>query len=67
MTAPSVTPGLWAVASAVLGRPVPVADRYPHVCGVTFHGTRTGQPYRYGGRDCAACHEQLAGARPGRP
>ena len=56
--------GLWLVASVVLGRPVPVADRYPHICGVTVTATRTGTPYRYRGRDCAACHEQLAG-QPG--
>lgn len=54
-------PGLWLVAGAALGRPVPVRDKYPHICGVTVTATRSGSPYRYGGRDCAACHEQLQG------
>ncbi|MFI6161712.1 hypothetical protein ACIA59_17415 [Micromonospora haikouensis] len=57
-----MTAGLWLVATAALGRPVPVAGRYPHVCGVTLHATRSGNPYRYGGRDCAAC---AAGIGPG--
>lgn len=59
-----IRPGLWAVASAVLGRPVSRAEKYPHLCGVTVAATRTGTPYRYSGRDCAACAEQL-GPRPG--
>lgn len=48
-------PGLWLVAAAALGRPVPVADRYPHICGSTVYATRSGSPYRYRRRDCAAC------------
>ncbi|MFG3418723.1 hypothetical protein [Micromonospora sp. NPDC048063] len=53
--------GLWLVATEVLRRPVATSDPYPHLCGVTHHGTRSGTPYRYSGRDCAACHHQLTG------
>ncbi|MEV0805750.1 hypothetical protein [Micromonospora sp. NPDC050200] len=59
-----IRPGLWAVASAVLGRPVSRAERYPHLCGATVTATRTGTPYRYKARDCAACSERL-GPGPG--
>ncbi len=55
--------GLWLVATAVLGRPVPVDERYPHVCGVTVEATRSGHPYRYLRRDCAACPHLATGGR----
>ncbi|WP_320069133.1 hypothetical protein [Micromonospora sp. RTGN7] len=54
-----MTPGTWLVATTVLGRPVPVAGRYPHLCGMTTTATRSGNPYRYTGRNCAACAQQL--------
>ncbi|SBT64245.1 hypothetical protein GA0070622_1215 [Micromonospora sediminicola] len=54
-------PGLWLVAGVVLGRPVPVTDRYPHLCGTTATATITGQPYRYRARDCAACPQRPGG------
>ncbi|MEU8264932.1 hypothetical protein AB0C02_30500 [Micromonospora sp. NPDC048999] len=53
--------GRWLVATVVLGRPAPAADPYPHVCGITVAATRSGQPYRYQRRDCAACHQRSAG------
>ncbi|WP_319460068.1 hypothetical protein [Micromonospora sp. RTP1Z1] len=55
-------PGLWLVASTALVRPVPAGGRYPHICGSTVFATRSGQPYRYRGRDCAACPQAPSGA-----
>jgi len=65
MTAPIARPGLWLVATIVLGRPVKVAEN-PHVCGVTVTETISRQPYRYQARDCPACAVQTA-RKVGRP
>lgn len=46
---------VWLGASHALGRPVPVAEPYPHICGQTAVGTTTGARYRLTRRDCAAC------------
>jgi hypothetical protein len=48
-------PGLWLAATHVLGRPVPVTGRYPHICSTTVTGPVTGQPFRTWRRDCPAC------------
>ncbi|WP_176738214.1 hypothetical protein [Micromonospora inyonensis] len=43
-------------ASILLGRPVPVDERYPHICGITLTGRATGRKrVRLQPRDCAAC------------
>ncbi|MFG2054789.1 hypothetical protein ACGFI9_12230 [Micromonospora sp. NPDC048930] len=65
MTAPIARPGLWLVASTVLGRPVKAAEN-PHVCGVTVTQTISRQPYHYKARDCSACAVRAAG-QGGRP
>lgn len=46
---------VWIGASHALGRPVPVAGPYPHICGTTVVGTMTGVKVRITRRDCAAC------------
>lgn len=60
-----MTPGTWIKASLALGRPVPVDEPYPHVCGHTATSPRTGLPVRLRWRDCAACadraYEDLTG------
>lgn len=56
MTPPA---GQWLGATLLLARPVPVTKPYPHVCGVAVTGTMTGRFVRLGGKDCAACAEQV--------
>lgn len=53
--------GQWLGASVLLGRPVLVAERYPHICRLVLpkSGIRT-EP-----RDCAACVGHRAPARQG--
>lgn len=53
--------GQWLGASVLLGRPVLVAERYPHVCRLTLpsSGLRTET------RDCPACVAHRAPARQG--
>lgn len=45
----------WLGASYVLGRPAPVAEAYPHICGQAVTGRMTGVKYKLLRRDCAAC------------
>jgi hypothetical protein len=58
--------GVWIGASYVLGRPVPVNEPYPHICGASVTGRITGRSVtlRHGVRDgyadCAACAHQQA-------
>jgi hypothetical protein len=59
-----VTGGVWVGASHVLGRPVPVDEPFPHVCGVDVTGTMTRRQFRLWARDCGACAEKRAPARP---
>jgi hypothetical protein len=47
--------GIWVGASHALGRPVPVGEPYPHICGLRVVGTMTGREYTLWRRDCAAC------------
>lgn len=54
--------GLWLLASLALGRPVPVDERYPHVCHITVASRMlAGRTVRLTARDCAACHHPAAG------
>jgi hypothetical protein len=46
---------VWLGASYALGRPVPVTEPYPHICGTNVVGRETGRRYRLWRRDCAAC------------
>jgi hypothetical protein len=47
--------GVWLVATAALGRDVPVDERpHPHVCGMTVAGRHGRERVLYR-RDCAAC------------
>lgn len=48
-------PGVWIGASYALGRPAPVAEPYPHICGIEVTGRMTGGRVRLWHRDCAAC------------
>ena len=58
MSAPVATPrGVWLGASHALGRPVPVDEPYPHICGIDIVGRMTGARYRLWRRDCGACVE----------
>lgn len=50
--------GVWLGASYVLGRPVPVAEPYPHLCSLSFIGRKTGKRIWIGRRDCAACVQE---------
>lgn len=52
--------GQWLGASIVLGRPVQVTERYPHICGVSLTGTMTGVFVRLRSKECATCAEQGA-------
>lgn len=48
--------GLWTVATAALGRDVPIEEQpYPHVCGAICYGRSGGPEVRLWKRDCAAC------------
>ncbi|MGC5664946.1 hypothetical protein ACN261_31935 [Micromonospora sp. WMMD723] len=51
--------GRWLGASVVLGRPVPVAAPYPHICRMTVTGLMTGVVYVVERRQCAACARPL--------
>lgn len=55
MTGVGVGVGLWLGASAVLGRPAPVDEPYPHICGTTLASPGTRATVRLRARDCAAC------------
>ncbi|MEW2383357.1 hypothetical protein AB0873_14880 [Micromonospora sp. NPDC047707] len=56
--------GVWLLASLALGRPAPVSERYPHVCGTVAPGwVPPHRPVRLRAKECAAC-PQLVG-RPG--
>lgn len=48
-------PGLWIVATLALGRPVRLADTYPHICGTRATSPATGATVRLAPRDCGAC------------
>ncbi|MCX4468952.1 hypothetical protein OOK41_01260 [Micromonospora sp. NBC_01655] len=60
-----MTTGRWLAASIALGRPVPVDERYPHICGVTLTGLMTAATVRLRPRQCAAC--AVAAAARGDP
>ena len=67
---PPVAPpaGVWLGASYVLGRPVPVAEPYPHICQMPVVGSMTGVQFTTWRRDCAACqHETHAKKQDGQP
>lgn len=54
--------GVWLLATLVLGRPAPAAERYPHVCGATTTGRLPPhRPVRLRARDCAACPQLVPG------
>lgn len=60
--------GVWVGASYALGRPVPVADPYPHICQIPVTGLMTGVQFTLWRRDCAACqHEAFAKSVGGEP
>jgi hypothetical protein len=46
---------VWLGASYALGRPVPVGETAPHVCGSLIVGRVTGRQVKLWRRDCAAC------------
>lgn len=48
--------GVWVGASYVLGRPAPLSEPYPHICGVTVTTRRTRERFRLRRIDCAACY-----------
>lgn len=47
--------GVWLGASYVLGRPVPVTEPYPHICGFQVLGRETRTYFEVWRRACAAC------------
>lgn len=51
--APTGPVGVWLGASYVLGRPAPVSEPYPHICGM-----RRPSGARIQERDCAAQHNK---------
>jgi len=56
---PPTATGTWIGASYALGRPAPVDEPYPHVCGHTVYGRVTpGIRVPLRRRDCAACVEK---------
>lgn len=55
--------GVWLGASYALGRPVPVTEPYPHLCGRLVPGGMTGRDVRITRTACAACAERAAPAR----
>lgn len=50
--------GVWLLATAALGRPVPAAEPYPHICGSIAYGRPGGPEIRLRARDCAACGKE---------
>lgn len=56
------TPGLWLVASTVLGEEVAGGKPYPHICGRIVPGKSTvsGKQVRMRTRQCLACAEEQA-------
>jgi hypothetical protein len=52
---PAPLRGIWLGASYALGKPAPVAEPYPHICGAAVVGRMTGRQVRLWRRDCAAC------------
>jgi len=54
--APPAPARRWLLASALLGKPVPVDEPYPHICGVELASIR----YRFTRRDCGACADHAA-------
>lgn len=58
--------GLWTVATAALGRDVPVGETpYPHICGSICYGRPGGPEVRLWSRDCAACGLEREARRDG--
>lgn len=54
-------PGLWLLATELLGQPVRVDDPpYPHVCGTALPAPKGVRPPRIQRRECVACAEQVA-------
>lgn len=48
---------IWVGASRVLGRPVFLGERYPHICRRWINDSR-GDRVKLGFKDCAACGEE---------
>lgn len=50
--------GVWLGASYVLGKPIPVSEPYPHICGHTVTGAMTGEQFQVWRNSCAACAQE---------
>lgn len=55
---PAPVRGIWLGASFALGRPAPVTEPYPHICGCTIVGRMTGRTVRLWRKECAACVQE---------